>query len=113
MKSFKRIFLITLGILIGVAVVLFCLFNQSPVSIDFYLAQTGPLRLWFALLVSLFVGILLSGAFFVLLLIKYLARIRRLNREIQQLNSELAYFRNLPLDRSAYVATGAEEHIED
>jgi|GEM_PF-4341573 len=113
MKSFKRIFFIVLGMIIGVATVLFCIFNQSPVSIDFYLAQTGPLRLWFVLLSALFTGILVAGFFFVLLLVKYMGRIRRQNREIQQLNSELAYFRNLPLDREAYIAAGEEDRLAE
>ena len=113
MKSFKRIFLIVLGMIIGVAIVLFCIFNQAPVTVDFYIFQSGPLRLWFALLAALLIGIFTAGVFFVLMLFKYTGLIRRQNREIQQLNSELTYFRNLPLNREAYIAAGEEDRPEE
>ncbi len=113
MKSFKRISLLLIGILIGVAIILFCLFNQSLVEVDLYIFKSGNLRLWFVVLGSVAFGLFLSGISFLLLLFKHMNRIRKLKKEVVGLNKELTYFRNLPLEREAYGAMDVEEESDE
>ncbi len=97
MKNTKRIFLILIGILLGVAAVVFVLTNKQPVKLTFLYYETLPVWLSVVVLSSLFIGVGLMGLVTLWLSLKHRRQVRRLQRRIRDTEQELVALRNRPL----------------
>lgn len=111
MKSAKRIFLVVLGILIGVAAVIFMLSNKQQVVVTFLYWESHPLWISVTALISFTLGgisgLLLAGW----LTLRYRGRIRRLRKEIRRIENELIDYRNQPLAEAGLLSATEDDEL--
>lgn len=98
MRNTRRILLLLVGVMIGVAIVLFILTNKNPVVLSFLYFETVPV--WSSLLVlsSMAVGATLALIYTLWISMRYRSKLRRMKRYIRSVEGELTAFRNQPLD---------------
>ena len=109
MAGLFRALLIFFVVAITVGVVVFVLTNQEPIVLSFLYFETIPI--WSSLLVlgSMALGVSLILVYTLWIIIRYRARIRRLNRRIAGIEEELLSYRNQPLDEAG-ILPGLEQH---
>jgi uncharacterized integral membrane protein len=101
-----------LGVIAGMAVLLFAFENQEPVALRYlYTWQTPPLPLFTIIMMAVGAGFAIASLFGLAAYLHERKTIRQQRRTIASLDAELHTLRNLPLDVPA-VPDGARHPSE-
>jgi uncharacterized integral membrane protein len=88
-----------LGAIVGMAVLIFALENQEPVTLRYLFTwQTQPIALFIVIMASVGVGFVIASLFGLAAYLREHKIIRQQRRTIADLQAELHALRTLPLD---------------
>jgi uncharacterized integral membrane protein len=97
-----------LGAIVGMAVLLFALQNQEPVTLHFLSTwQTQPIPLVLVMVASVACGFVIAGLFGLAAYLRQRRIIRQQRRTIADLQAELRALRTLPTEAPSGVASAA------
>jgi uncharacterized integral membrane protein len=96
-----------LGALVGMAVLLFALQNQDPVTLRYlYTWQTSPIPLFAVILASVGSGFVVASLFGLAAYLRERKIVRQQRHTIADLQAELHSLRTLPLDAPSGAGSG-------
>ena len=98
MKSFRRVILIGLGVVTGVALLSFALLNQSDATLDFFLFSPVSLPVWLLVLVCLGLGWVVPRFLRIGQWYQWRRERIRMAKRVSQLEQEVVALRNIPLE---------------
>ncbi|HEX2279170.1 MAG TPA: LapA family protein [Candidatus Tectomicrobia bacterium] len=97
-----------LGAIVGMAVLLFALQNQEPVTLHFLSAwQTQPIPLFLVMIASVASGFVMASLFGLAAYLRQRRIIRQQRRTVADLQAELQALRTLPTEAPSGVGSAA------
>ena len=97
-----------LGAIVGMAVLLFALQNQEPVTLHYLSTwQTPPTPLFMVMMASVASGFVIAGLFGLAAYLRQRRIIRQQRRTIADLQAELRTLRTLPIEAPSGMGSGA------
>jgi uncharacterized integral membrane protein len=97
-----------LGVIVGMAVLIFALQNQEPVTLRYLFTwQTQPIPLFVVILASVGGGFVIASLFGLAAYLRERKIIRHQRRSIADLQAELHTLRTLPLNAPSGAGSGA------
>jgi uncharacterized integral membrane protein len=97
-----------LGAIVGMAVLLFALQNQEPVTLHFLSTwQTQPIPLFLVMMASVASGFVMASLFGLAAYLRQRRIIRQQRRTIADLQAELQALRTLPIEAPSRIESAA------
>jgi uncharacterized integral membrane protein len=113
MANAKRFILVALGILIGVALVVFLLTNKTPVTITFLWVESVELWLSVVVMIAAMAGLLIGLFYTLLVWMRLRGQIRELKRKLAAAQEELIAHRNQLMEEPEFFDPMSRERRSD